>query len=147
MGLVKSPLSPKPVLADASFFVALFNDREQGHTRCKTACNSLAGPLFTNEACIAETLHLLGHARAAVEAILTNVRQGALLVPFRLGDCAADIASLMSKYADTRCDFANACLIHMAGELASGDILTLDSDFEYYRWGRNKRFNLLVPRN
>lgn len=145
MGLVKIPLTSKPVLADASFFVALFNDREQGHTRCKVAYNSFAGPLFTNEACITEALHLLGHARAAVEAILTNVRQGALVVPFRLGDCASDIAYLMSKYADTPCDFADACLIHMAGELNTGSILTLDSDFEHYRWGRNKRFNLMVP--
>ena len=144
MGLVKPPLPSMPVLADASFFIALFNDREQGHTRCKAAYNSFAGPLFTTEACITEALHLLGHARAAVEAILTNVRQGALVVPFRLGDCASDIAYLMSKYADTPCDFADACLIHMAGELNTGDILTLDSDFEHYRWGRNKRFNLLV---
>jgi predicted nucleic acid-binding protein len=147
MGLVKIPLASKPVLADASFFVALFNAREQGHTRCEAAYDSFAGPLFTNEACITEALHLLGHARPAVEAILTNVRQGALVVPFRLGDCASEIASLMSKYADTPCDFADACLIHMAGELKTGDILTLDSDFEYYRWGRNKRFNLLVPRD
>ena len=146
MGLVKLPSPSLPVLADSSFFVALFNDREQGHTRCKAAYNSFAGPLFTAESCITEALHLLGHAQAAVEAILTNVRQGALVVPFRVGDCASEIAYLMSKYADTPCDFADACLIHMAGELKTGDILTLDGDFEYYRWGRNKRFNLLVPR-
>jgi len=145
MGLVKIPLTSKPVLADASFFVALFNDREQEHTRCKAAYNSFAGLLFTTEACITEALHLLGHARPVVEAILTNVRQGALVVPFRLGDCASDIGNLMSKYADTPCDFADACLIQMAGDLNSGDILTLDSDFNHYRWGRNKRFNLLVP--
>ena len=145
MGLVRPPSSSLPVLADSSFFVALFNDREQGHTRCKSACNSFAGPLFTAESCITEALHLLGHARAAVEAILANVRQGALVVPFRLGDCASDIASLMSKYADTPCDFADACLIHMAGELKTGDILTLDSDFKHYRWRRTRRFNLLIP--
>jgi predicted nucleic acid-binding protein len=40
-------------------------------------------------------------------------------------------------------DLADACLIHLAGELQSGDILTLDRDFEVYRWGANKRFHLL----
>ena len=145
MGLVKTPSRSMPVLADASFFVALFNDRERGHTRCKAAYNSFAGPLYTAESCITEALHLLGHARAAVEAILTNVRQGALVVPFRLGDCASEIGYLMSKYADTPCDFADACLIHMAEQLNTGDILTLDSDFKHYRWRRNRRFRLLIP--
>jgi len=145
MGLVKPPSPSLPVLADSSFFVALFNDRERGHTRCKAAYNSFAGPLYTAESCITEALHLLGHARAAVEAILTNVRQGALVVPFRLGDCASEIGYLMSKYADTPCDFADACLIHMAEQLNTGDILTLDSDFKHYRWRRNRRFRLLIP--
>ena len=145
MGLVKLTSPSLPVLADSSFFVALFNDREQGHTRSKAAYNSFAGPLFTAESCITEALHILGHAQAAVEAILTNVRQGALVVPFRLGDCASEIAYLMSKYADTPCDFADACLIHLADQLSTGDILTLDSDFKHYRWRRNKRFRLLIP--
>jgi len=42
-------------------------------------------------------------------------------------------------------DLAGACLIHLAGEFSTGEILTLDRDFEVYRWGRNKRFELLVP--
>jgi predicted nucleic acid-binding protein len=134
-----------PVLADASFFVALFNDREHRQAHCKAAYNAVAGPLSTAEACITETLHLLDHAEVAVEAILTNVQQGALVVPFRLGDCASEVAYLMSKYRDTPCDFADACLIAMADQLNTGDILTLDSDFKHYRWRRNKRFRMLVP--
>ena len=67
------------------------------------------------------------------------------MVPFRLGDCASDVAYLMSKYRDTPCDFADACLIAMADQLNTGDILTLDSDFRHYRWRRNRRFKLLIP--
>jgi predicted nucleic acid-binding protein len=134
-----------PILADASFFVALFNQREQGHQRCLTAYEALDGSLITTEACITEALHLLDHAEAAVEAILTNVQQGALAVPFRLGDCASEVAYLMSKYADTPCDFADACLIQLADQFGTGDILTLDSDFKHFRWRRNKRFRMLIP--
>jgi predicted nucleic acid-binding protein len=134
-----------PVLADSSFFVALFNKREQEHTRCRSAYEALDGPLMTTEACITEALHLLDHADAVVEAILTNVQQGAMEVPFRLCDCASEVAYLMSKYADTPCDFADACLIHLADQLGAGDILTLDSDFKHYRWRRNKRFRMLIP--
>lgn len=51
----------------------------------------------------------------------------------------------MRKYRDIPADFADACLIQMADELDTGDILTLDSDFKHYRWRRNKSFNLLIP--
>jgi predicted nucleic acid-binding protein len=40
-------------------------------------------------------------------------------------------------------DVADACLIHLATELETGDILTLDRDFRIYRWGANKPFHLL----
>jgi hypothetical protein len=33
---------------------------------------------------------------------------------------------------------------NLAGELGTGDILTLDGGFEIYRWGVNKRFHLLL---
>ena len=134
-----------PVLADSSFFVALFNRREKAHIRCRSVYEALTGPLATTEACITEALHLLNHADAAVEAILTSVRQGALEIPFRLGDCASEVAYLMSRYADTPCDYADACLIHLADQLNTGDILTLDGDFAHYRWRRTRSFRLLIP--
>jgi uncharacterized protein len=51
---------------------------------------------------------------------------------------------LFRKYRDREMDLADACLVHLAGELGTGDILTLDSDFEIYRWGTNKPFHLLL---
>ena len=134
-----------PVLADSSFFVALFNKREKWHRRCHSTYGALDGQLVTTEACITEALHLLDHAEAAVDAILRNIQQGALEVPFRLCDCVSEVDRLMSKYADTPCDFADACLIHLADQVGTGDILTLDSDFAHYRWRRTRKFNLLIP--
>jgi hypothetical protein len=46
---------------------------------------------------------------------------------------------------DRKVDLAGAFLIHLAGELRTGEILTLDRDFQTYRWGSNKTFRLLVP--
>jgi len=51
----------------------------------------------------------------------------------------------MRKYRDIPADFADACLIHLADQLGTGDILTLDSDFKHYRWRRNRSFHLLIP--
>ncbi len=144
MGLVKFPARPSHVLADASFFVALLNQREAGHLRCQQAYQQIDTPIVTCEACVAETFHLLHHARLAVDALLVNIREGAVGMPFRLSDSAAEVQSHMERYADTPCDFADACLIAMAEQLGTGDILTLDSDFKHYRWRRNRRFNLLI---
>jgi predicted nucleic acid-binding protein len=51
----------------------------------------------------------------------------------------------MSKYRDRKMDFADACLVRLADELETGDILTLDRDFEVYRWKKNTSFRLLIP--
>jgi uncharacterized protein len=45
---------------------------------------------------------------------------------------------------DQSIDLADACLIHLADELDTGKILTLDSDFLFYRWRRTRSFQLLV---
>jgi predicted nucleic acid-binding protein len=50
----------------------------------------------------------------------------------------------MRKYRDLPTDFADACLIHLADELNTENILTLDGDFELYRWRRNRPFHSLV---
>jgi len=145
MGLVSSPAPSRPVLADASYFVALFNKREAGHSRCLEASKQVFAPIATCEACIAETLYRLNYAPPAVDAILTNLQMGEIVVPFRISDSAQPVLDLMHRYADTPCDFADACLIQMADDLYTGDILTLDRDFKHYRWRRNRIFNLLVP--
>jgi predicted nucleic acid-binding protein len=132
-------------LADASFFVALYNRREAAHSACVATYEALDSELVTCEACIAEALHLLGHAAVAVSAILASIEQGSLGVPFHIGNEAREVARIMRKYADTPCDFADACLIHMANQLDCGDILTLDRDFRHYRWKRNRPFHLLIP--
>jgi uncharacterized protein len=145
MGLVKFPAQSLPVLADASFFVALLNKREAGHLRCYEAYERIDRPIVTCEACVAEAFHLLRHARQAVSALLKSIREAAVEIPFRLSDSADEVQNAMDRYADTPCDFADACLIAMANQLGTGDILTLDSDFKHYRWRRNRAFNLLIP--
>jgi uncharacterized protein len=56
----------------------------------------------------------------------------------------APVQNILRKYRDLPADFADACLIQLACDLNTGDILTLDLDFETYRWRRNHAFHLLV---
>jgi predicted nucleic acid-binding protein len=58
--------------------------------------------------------------------------------------CAASLQRVLKKYRDQEVDLADAFLIHLASELRTGDILTLDRDFTFYRWGMNRPFHPLL---
>ena len=102
---------------------------------------------MTCEAVIAESCYLLRFLPGAPEAVLENVVAGTFQIPFQLSRCASQIQWVLRKYKDREVDFADACLIHLAAEFHTGEILTLDHDFEIYRWSGNKPFHLLIPQS
>jgi predicted nucleic acid-binding protein len=72
------------------------------------------------------------------------VAAGIFQIPFQLSREALGAKQVLRKYRDRRIDLADACLIRLADEFETADILTLDKDFEIYRWGKNKPFRLLL---
>lgn len=134
----------KAALLDSGVIVALLDRSETHHDRCLTALEGLEGPLVTCEAVIAESCNLLRGLPGAVDAVLENVERGIFQIPFQLSRSASLVRSVMRKYRDLPADFADACLVRLADELNTGDILTLDRDFESYRWRKTRAFRLLV---
>jgi predicted nucleic acid-binding protein len=134
----------KPILLDTGVIVALLDRSERHHARCVEVLDSVTAPLVTCEAVIAEACYLLRDIHGAPDAVLDNVDACAFEVPFRLTGAARNIRILLKKYARVPMDFADACLVHLADELDTGRILTLDSDFQVYRWSRNRTFDLLL---
>jgi predicted nucleic acid-binding protein len=145
MGLVKLPSSSHPILVDTSFLVSVHDKQEPFHRQCMEALDQVNQPLATCEPVVTEAIYLLRRLPGAPQAILVSIQQGQLEIPFQLVDGADEVLACYTKYRDTPCDFADACLIHMADQLNTGDILTLDSDFKHYRWRRNRRFRMLIP--
>jgi uncharacterized protein len=135
----------KSVLLDTGVIVALLDRSERFHMDCVQTLESLEQPLATCEAVIAESCYLLRGLHGAPETVLANVEQGIFQIPFQLNRAAAPIRAILRKYRDGPADLADACLIHLADELETGDILTLDSDFARYRWRRNRAFQMLIP--
>ena len=133
-----------PVLLDTGCIVALLDRSERHHRQCVEIVSGLDAPLITCEAVIAESCYLLRNLAGAREAVIENVERGIFLVPFHFATRADRIRKLMVKYADVPMDFADACLVEMASQFQTGRILTLDRDFEIYRWSRNRPFELLV---
>ncbi len=120
--------------------MALLDRDERRHAECAAALESMDAPLVTCEAVIAEACYLTRRLRGAPEAILKNVASGTFQIPLRLTDCAEAVQRILRKYRDREVDLADACLVHLAAELRSGDILTLDRNFLVYRWGGNHPF-------
>jgi predicted nucleic acid-binding protein len=133
------------ILVDTGFLVAVYDQRERMHRRCLQIYDSLVQPLVTCEAVLSEALHLLRHARGGTDGILESVGQGIIEIPFVLTESAGAVKAVMAKYRDIPADFADACLIHMADQMDTGDILTLDGGFKHYRWRKNRRFRMLIP--
>ena len=76
--------------------------------------------------------------------MIENVERGIFQISSQLSRSANLVSNVMRKYRDLPMDFADACLIQLADELNTGDILTLDRDFESYRRRSIRPFNLLV---
>jgi uncharacterized protein len=129
-----------PILLDTGVIVALLDRSERFHQACADAVRELEAPLITCEAVIAESCYLLRNLAGAPEAVIENVAAGIFQLAFQLSREAAGVKQVLRKYRDRKIDFADACLIRMADEFGTGDILTLDGDFSIYRWGKNKPF-------
>ncbi len=76
--------------------------------------------------------------------MIENVFAGIFQIPFQLSRDADGVKQRLRKYRDRKIDLADASLIRLADEFETADILTLDKDFEIYRWGKNKPFQILL---
>ena len=135
----------KPVLLDSGAIVASLDRSENQHESCVEAVQGVIAPLVTCEAVIAESCYLLRRVAGARDAVLENVARGVFQIPLQLSRDVPGVQRILRKYGDREIDLADACLIHLASELKTGDILTLDRDFEIYRWGGARLFRLLIP--
>ena len=132
-----------PVLLDTGFIVALLDRSESLHKTCARTIREVQAPLVTCEAVITESCYLLRNLSGASEAVIENIAAGIFQIPFQLSRETAAVKQLLRKYKDRKIDLADACLIRLADQFGTADILTLDRDFAVYRWGKNKPFRVL----
>jgi predicted nucleic acid-binding protein len=132
----------RPVLLDTGFIVALLDRSERFHEACVRTVREVAAPLITCEAVITESCYLLRNLSGAPEAVIENIAAGIFQVPLQLLQETAGVKQVLRKYRDGKIDLADACLIRLADRFGTADILTLDPDFEIYRWGKNRPFRM-----
>lgn len=131
-------------LLDTGPLVALLSRGDQDHERSKRLFGEIQPPLLTCEAVITEACYLIGKTDPeGPEEIFSLGEKGFYRIVIDLEDHRSAIHSLLKKYRDLPISLADACLIHCAELHKEPRILTFDSDFEIYRWGRNRRFVVL----
>ena len=138
---------PPTGLIDTGAILAVLDFTDSWHSACVEALNSLRMPLVTSEAVLTEVFHLVGSNPHDVEHAWKFIRAGAVTVRAFEDSDLPELHVLMSKYRDRPMDFADATLVHLAARESLSLILTVDyDDFETYRIGGKKRFNILPGR-
>ncbi len=116
------------ILMDTGPLVALFNAKDNYHSRCCSVFQSLREPLLTTVPVLTEAFHLLdvGSQRALA---LNQFLQKQGLGVWMLDDEALKTALLlMEKYADAPMDFTDASLVAAAQFVRTNRIFTIDRD-------------------
>jgi predicted nucleic acid-binding protein len=120
-------------IADAGPLVAIFNRAERHHRWVRERIEELEPPLLLCEPVLAEAMFLLRHHPAAQDTLLGLIENGALGFAFRIDDHMSALRQLLRKYRDTPMSLADGCVVQMAEIHPRHSILTLDSDFSFYR--------------
>ena len=136
-------------IADTGFLVAIFHPHDTYHAWAVKELENIAQPLFTCEAVLTETTHLLrrytkqGYDGFRASLAHTNWLQ----TPFSMANNTSAVLNLLTQYDDTPMDFADACLVRMVEEYspAQSRVLTIDSDFWVYRANQTQVIPLIIP--
>lgn len=132
------------ILLDTGPLVAILANDDHFHETAKRLFSKITDPFITCEAVLTEACHLLSrfHSKGA-EAVLRFAEKNSLNLEFSVSKELTRIKELISRYRTVPISLADACLIRCAEIYEEPRIATFDSDFEVYRWGRNKRFDIM----
>jgi predicted nucleic acid-binding protein len=132
-------------IVDTGPLVAFFDRSERHHQWVAARVEELDAPLLVCEPVLTEATYLLARFPRAQDALFGLLRNGALVVAFRLEEHIAALHRLLRKYRDTPMSLADACVVRMAEVHESHSVLTLDSDFTVYRKHGRVPITLLRP--
>jgi predicted nucleic acid-binding protein len=137
-------VNPSGILLDTGPLVALLSKDDANHSRARRMFAECAPPFRSCEAVVAEACFLMRkvHAAGPADVVALGAR-GVYHVAIAAEEHWTNIEALMKKYAKQPISLADACLIRSAEIHQEARILTFDSDFNVYRWARNRKFDVL----
>jgi predicted nucleic acid-binding protein len=137
-------MRPSGVLLDTGPLVALLSANDANHARARQLFSDCTPPFRLCEAVVAEACFLMKKvAPSGPEEIVALGRRGVYTVSLHIDDHWTSIEALLRKYANRPISLADASLIRCAEIHREPRIATFDGDFNIYRWGRSKPFEIL----
>ena len=133
------------VLLDTGPWVALHCRDDAHHVWARGQFATLASPLLTCEAVVAETCFLLARGGHDPAKALALVSRGVVRLGMSLGEEIASVQALFERYGNVPASLADACLVRMSELYEHSRVFTLDSDFHIYRRHGRKVIALLRP--
>lgn len=132
----------RSVVVDSGFLIALFDERDRLHRRCRGFLQGYRGRFLTTEAVLTETMALLSpHQQKRCLEWLGDASQAGLLIVDRDPIDFRSVEKLTRKYSDQPMDFADASVVLLARRSGVKEILTSDRrDFAVYRFAAKTRF-------
>ncbi|MEX0270083.1 type II toxin-antitoxin system VapC family toxin [Leptolyngbyaceae cyanobacterium UHCC 1019] len=133
------------ILCDAGILLCLVDRTQPQHSTYKYAIVRLEKPLITTWACLTEAMYLALHRGGwKMQKHLGQLLLDKLLTVCEIQEADySRLLALMEQYCDRPMDLADATLVLVAEKTGYRQILTLDSDFLFYRIGDRDTFEII----
>jgi len=129
-------------IADTGFLVAFANRNDRHHEWAVRVAETVAEPLLTCEAVLAEAAFHL----ESVPLVLAMLRDGLVTLAFDCRDHLPQLAQLADRYASRKPDLADLCLVRMSELFPRHSVITVDrTDFRVYRRNKRETIPLICP--
>lgn len=133
------------ILCDAGVLLCFVDRTQPRHNAYKNTVLRLTKPLLTTWSCLTEAMYLALHRGGwAMQKTLGQLLLNQFLTVYDIPENNYPrLLELMEQYRDRPMDLADATLVLTAEKTGYRQILTLDSDFLFYRIGDRNTFDII----
>ncbi|MEB3248031.1 MAG: PIN domain-containing protein [Merismopediaceae bacterium] len=135
------------ILCDTGVLLCLVDQSQPQHSEYIALVKQLEKPLITTWVCMGEAMYLALHRGGW--PMQKQLAKMLLLNLLTIGEIDDEnyprLFALMEKYQDRPMDLADATLVLIAEKQREKRILTLDSDFLFYRILDKNNFQVILP--
>ncbi len=137
----------KNILIDAGPIIALFNKKDSYHQKMALFLEPLEFQFISTWPVITESLHILSFNVKVQLDLLKWINLNGIRIFDLKQHHLKRIIALTEKYSDIPMDLADASLIIASEELGINKIISIDSDYDYYKNVRNQFLNNIFKKN
>jgi uncharacterized protein len=133
------------ILCDAGILLCLVDRTQTQHQAYRSVVARLEKPLLTTWSCLTEAMYLALHRGGwQMQKQLGQLLLEKLLAVYDVQESDyGRLLVLMEQYRDRPMDLADATLVLAAEKTGYRQILTLDSDFLFYRISDRESFDII----